>query len=279
MIFQEPMTSLDPLYTIGNQLIEPIMHHQQIGRRCARARAVEMLKLVRIPEPERRMRSYPHELSGGQRQRVMIAMAIANDPDILIADEPTTALDVTIQAEILDLMADLQQRLGMGLIFITHDLNIVRRIADRVYVMRYGEVVEEGEAKRFSQAPKHPYTKALLAAEPTGRKGRPSPSARQHARRHRCARDRSNWRRVSGRRADHAQGRRSRFGHAEARPDHRHCRRIRLGKVDTRPRAAAAPAERRRHPFDGRDIAKLIATRCVHCASRCRSCCRIPSAR
>ena len=170
MIFQEPMTSLDPLYTIGSQLMEPIMHHQKIGATEARARAVDMLKLVKIPEPERRMRSYPHEMSGGQRQRVMIAMALANDPDLLIADEPTTALDVTIQAEILELMAGLQQRLGMGMIFITHDLNIVKRIAHRVYVMRYGEVVEEGDTKTIFANPKHDYTRALLAAEPTGRK-------------------------------------------------------------------------------------------------------------
>ncbi|MGE3832329.1 MAG: ATP-binding cassette domain-containing protein, partial [Parvibaculaceae bacterium] len=170
MIFQEPMTSLDPLYTIGSQLIEPIMHHRGLSADAARGEAIRLLKLVRIPEPERRMRSYPYELSGGQRQRVMIAMAIANDPDLLIADEPTTALDVTIQAEILNLMADLRRRLGMGIIFITHDLNIVRRIADRVYVMRYGEVVEEGRTAALFAAPKHPYTRALIAAEPTGRK-------------------------------------------------------------------------------------------------------------
>jgi ABC-type microcin C transport system duplicated ATPase subunit YejF len=170
MIFQEPMTSLDPLYTIGNQLMEPIMRHRKIGRERARQEAVKMLKLVRIPEPERRMQSYPYEMSGGQRQRVMIAMAIANDPDLLIADEPTTALDVTIQAEILNLMADLRKRLGMSMIFITHDLNIVRRIADRVYVMRLGEVVEEGETRTIFANPKHPYTKALLAAEPSGHK-------------------------------------------------------------------------------------------------------------
>jgi oligopeptide transport system ATP-binding protein len=170
MIFQEPMTSLDPLYTIGSQLMEPIMHHQRIGGGEARTRAIDMLKLVRIPEPERRMGSYPHEMSGGQRQRVMIAMALANDPDLLIADEPTTALDVTIQAEILDLMAALQKRLGMGMIFITHDLNIVKRIAHRVYVMRRGEVVEEGDAKSLFANPQHEYTKALLAAEPSGRK-------------------------------------------------------------------------------------------------------------
>jgi ABC-type microcin C transport system duplicated ATPase subunit YejF len=177
MIFQEPMTSLDPLYTIGNQLMEPIMHHQKIGAEAARARAIDMLKLVRIPEAERRMKSYPYEMSGGQRQRVMIAMALANDPDLLIADEPTTALDVTIQAEILELMASLQKRLGMGMVFITHDLNIVKRIAHRVYVMRYGEVVEEGETKAIFAKPKHPYTKALLEAEPTGRKAPPSKNA------------------------------------------------------------------------------------------------------
>jgi len=177
MIFQEPMTSLDPLYTIGNQLMEPIMHHRNLDAAAARARAIDMLKLVSIAEPERRMGSYPHEMSGGQRQRVMIAMALANDPDILIADEPTTALDVTIQAEILELMAGLQQRLGMGLIFITHDLNIVRRIAHRVYVMRYGEVVEEGETAAIFRKPKHPYTRALLEAEPTGRKAPPAANA------------------------------------------------------------------------------------------------------
>ena len=170
MIFQEPMTSLDPLYTIGSQLMEPIMHHRKLGGAAARERAIAMLRLVKIPEPERRMGSYPHEMSGGQRQRVMIAMALANDPDLLIADEPTTALDVTIQAEILELMAGLQQRLGMGMVFITHDLNIVKRIAHRVYVMRHGEVVEEGATAAIFAAPKHPYTKALLAAEPTGRK-------------------------------------------------------------------------------------------------------------
>ncbi len=177
MIFQEPMTSLDPLYTIGDQLMEPIMHHGKLGAAEARARAVEMLKLVSIPEPERRMGSYPHEMSGGQRQRVMIAMALANDPDLLIADEPTTALDVTIQAEILELMAGLQKRLGMGMVFITHDLNIVKRIADRVYVMRRGEVVEEGHTKALFAAPEHPYTRALLEAEPTGRKQPVPPEA------------------------------------------------------------------------------------------------------
>jgi ABC-type microcin C transport system duplicated ATPase subunit YejF len=177
MIFQEPMTSLDPLYTIGNQLIEPIRRHTNLDPAAARVRALEMLKLVKIKEPERRLRSYPHEMSGGQRQRVMIAMALANNPQLLIADEPTTALDVTVQAEILELMANLQKKLGMAMIFITHDLGIVKRIANRVYVMRKGEVVEEGDTKTVFAKPKHEYTKALLDAEPSGRKSPPSPKA------------------------------------------------------------------------------------------------------
>ncbi|MEE8226425.1 MAG: ATP-binding cassette domain-containing protein, partial [Kiloniellales bacterium] len=132
MIFQEPMTSLDPLYRIGRQIAEPLIHHRGMTGAEARPRVLELLKLVGIPEAERRLRAYPHELSGGQRQRVMIAMALANDPDILIADEPTTALDVTIQAQILELLAALQARFGMAILFITHDLGIVRRFADRV---------------------------------------------------------------------------------------------------------------------------------------------------
>jgi oligopeptide transport system ATP-binding protein len=177
MIFQEPMTSLDPLYTIGNQLMEPIKHHAGVASDVARRRAIEMLQLVKIPDAERRMGSYPHEMSGGQRQRVMIAMALANNPELLIADEPTTALDVTIQAEILELMKGLQERLGMGMVFITHDLNIVRRIARRVYVMRNGEVVEEGDTREIFARPKHPYTKALLDSEPRGLKAPPAANA------------------------------------------------------------------------------------------------------
>ncbi|WP_186393945.1 MULTISPECIES: ABC transporter ATP-binding protein [unclassified Pannonibacter] len=170
MIFQEPMTSLDPLYTISRQLCEPMVENGGLSWSKARARALELLKLVNIPEPERKLKSYPYELSGGQRQRVMIAMALANDPDVLIADEPTTALDVTTQAQILDLLADLQKRLGMAVVFITHDLGIVRRIADRVYVMRKGEVVEEGETAQIFEAPAHDYTRVLLDAEPEGTK-------------------------------------------------------------------------------------------------------------
>ncbi len=170
MIFQEPMTSLDPLYRIGRQIAEPLIHHGGMDRAAARRRVLELLELVGIPDPERRIDSYPHELSGGQRQRVMIAMALANGPDILIADEPTTALDVTIQAQILELLADLKQRLGMAIVFITHDLGIVRRFADRVYVMRAGDVVESGETAAIFASPKNDYTRMLLAAEPTGRK-------------------------------------------------------------------------------------------------------------
>jgi len=177
MIFQEPMTSLDPLYRIGAQIGATLRQHQGMNRRQARARALELLKLVNIPQPERRLDSYPHELSGGQRQRVMIAMALANNPDILIADEPTTALDVTIEAEILALIADLRKRLGMAVVLITHDLGIVRAYADRVYVMRLGEIVEHGEAKAIFAAPQHPYTQMLLAAEPEGRKAPPLPDA------------------------------------------------------------------------------------------------------
>ncbi len=173
MIFQEPMTSLDPLYAIGRQMAEPLTVHGGFSARAARPRVLELLRLVGILDPERRIDAYPHELSGGQRQRVMIGMALANDPEILIADEPTTALDVTVQAQILALLADLQKRLGMAIVFITHDLNIVRRFADRVCVMRAGEVVERGATESLFAAPVHPYTKMLLAAEPTGRKAEP----------------------------------------------------------------------------------------------------------
>ncbi|MCZ8099928.1 MAG: ABC transporter ATP-binding protein [Burkholderiales bacterium] len=177
MIFQEPMTSLDPLYRIGDQLGEPLRAHQGLSRKAARARALELLTLVGIPRPQERLDSYPHELSGGQRQRVMIAMALANRPEVLIADEPTTALDVTIQAQILDLLADLKQRFGMAIVFITHDLGIVRRFADRVVVMKSGAIVETGDTAAVFAAPREAYTKMLLAAEPTGRKLPPPPDA------------------------------------------------------------------------------------------------------
>lgn len=173
MIFQEPMTSLDPLYRIGRQISEPILQHTRSTKAQARDRAIELLKLVDIHDPEQRINAYPHELSGGQRQRVMIAMSLANHPDLLIADEPTTALDVTVQLQILKLLKDLQKRLNMAVVFITHDLNIVKRIADRVYVMRGGEVVEHNRTRELFAHPSHPYTRMLLDAEPEGRKTHP----------------------------------------------------------------------------------------------------------
>lgn len=170
MIFQEPMTSLDPLQTIEVQIGDPLVFHQGMSRRAARKRVVELLELVGIPDPQRRRTAYPHQLSGGQRQRVLIAMALANEPEILIADEPTTALDVTVQAQILDLLRSLQERFGMAIVFITHDLGIVRRFADRVYVMRHGRVVEHGAVGTVMTKPSEAYTQELLDAEPQGRK-------------------------------------------------------------------------------------------------------------
>jgi microcin C transport system ATP-binding protein len=166
IIFQEPMTSLNPLHTIEKQIGESLLLHQGLTGEPARARTLELLTQVGIPDPAIRLRSYPHQLSGGQRQRVMIALALANEPDLLIADEPTTALDVTVQAQILRLLKELQTRLGMAMLFITHDLTIVRKIADTVCVMKDGKIVEQGPRERIFAAPQHPYTCALLAAEP-----------------------------------------------------------------------------------------------------------------
>ncbi|MCA3438103.1 MAG: ABC transporter ATP-binding protein [Rhodobacter sp.] len=168
-IFQEPMTSLNPLHTIRTQLGESLALHQGLTGDAARARIIGLLQKVGIREAESRLDAYPHQLSGGQRQRVMIAMALANGPDLLIADEPTTALDVTIQAQILELLADLKRTEGLSLLFITHDLGVVRRIADRVCVMQGGAIVEQGPAAQIFAAPKHPYTQKLLAAQPAGR--------------------------------------------------------------------------------------------------------------
>ena len=166
IIFQEPMTSLNPLHTIEKQIGEILLLHRGLTGEAARARTLELLTQVGIPEAETRLGSYPHQLSGGQRQRVMIAMALANEPDLLIADEPTTALDVTVQAQILSLLKELQKRLGMAMLFITHDLGIVRRLADTVCVMKEGKIVERGPVEQVFSAPEHPYTRALLAAEP-----------------------------------------------------------------------------------------------------------------
>ena len=166
IIFQEPMTSLNPLHTIDRQIGEILLLHRGLTGQVARARILELLTQVGIPDPAGRLKSYPHQLSGGQRQRVMIAMALANEPDLLIADEPTTALDVTVQAQILKLLKELQGRLGMAMLFITHDLGIVRKIADRVCVMKDGKIVERNAVETLFQSPQHEYTRALLAAEP-----------------------------------------------------------------------------------------------------------------
>ncbi|MDY6037859.1 MAG: ABC transporter ATP-binding protein [Eubacterium sp.] len=168
IIFQDPMTSLNPTYTVGNQLMEAIMLHTDRDKKQAYDRAVEMLRLVNVNEPEKRMKQYPYEFSGGMRQRVMIAMALACEPDILIADEPTTALDVTIQAQILELMKDLQKQLGMAIIMITHDLGVVAQMCDEVIVMYAGSYCERGTADEIFYNPKHEYTKGLLRSIPTG---------------------------------------------------------------------------------------------------------------
>ena len=168
MIFQEPMSSLNPVYKIGTQLAEVLRIHNKISKAAAWARAIELLAEVQIPDPEARINQYPHQLSGGQRQRVMIAMALANNPDVLIADEPTTALDVTVQAEILNLIKALKAKTGMAVILITHDLTVVRQFADHVYVMQHGVVREQGETEQVFTNPQHPYTKRLLGAEPKG---------------------------------------------------------------------------------------------------------------
>ncbi len=176
IIFQEPMTSLNPLHPIEKQIGEILLLHQGLTGEAAQARTLELLTQVGIPDPAARLKSYPHQLSGGQRQRVMIAMALANEPDLLIADEPTTALDVTVQAQILTLLKELQQRLHMSMLFITHDLGIVRKLADTVCVMKDGKIVEQGPVEGVFTAPQHPYTKALLAAEP-----KPDPAPLQPA--------------------------------------------------------------------------------------------------
>ena len=166
IIFQEPMTSLNPVYTVGEQIAESIRLHEGLGRKAAMERAVEMLALVRIPTPQRRVDDYPHQFSGGMRQRVMIAIALACNPKLLIADEPTTALDVTIQAQILDLLAELKERLGMAIMLITHAMGVVAEVAQRVVVMYAGMVVEEASVEELFANPRHPYTQGLIRSIP-----------------------------------------------------------------------------------------------------------------
>ena len=177
MVFQEPMTSLNPLHTVERQISEVLAIHHGLTGAAATKRVAELLSEVGIPEPHTRLRSYPHQLSGGQRQRVMIALALANEPDLFIADEPTTALDVTVQAQILKLLKDLQARLGMAMLFITHDLGIVKKIAERVCVMQGGRIVEQGHVADIFAAPTHEYTRSLIAAEPKGEPAKPQPAA------------------------------------------------------------------------------------------------------
>jgi oligopeptide/dipeptide ABC transporter ATP-binding protein len=171
LIFQEPMTALNPVFTIGNQIEETLMVHGIARGRAARDRAIELLDAVSIPEPQKRVRDYPHQLSGGLRQRALIALALACSPALVIADEPTTALDVTIQAQILDLLRDLQRRLSLALLLITHDLGVVAEMADRVAVMYAGRIVEEAPVRELFRDPRHPYTRGLLASIPGGTRG------------------------------------------------------------------------------------------------------------
>lgn len=164
MIFQEPMTALDPLYTIGDQIAETVMRHQKVDREAAMKRALELLELVRVPSPERRLKAFPHELSGGLRQRAMIAVALSCKPSLLLADEPTTALDASVQIQVLVLLRKLQRELGMSMIFVTHDLGVAAQIADKVAVMYAGRIIEYGEARDVLMRPQHPYTRAMLAS-------------------------------------------------------------------------------------------------------------------
>ena len=280
IVFQEPMTSLNPLHTIEKQIGEILLLHRGLKGAAARERTIEVLSQVGIPDPASRLKSYPHQLSGGQRQRVMIAMALANEPDLLIADEPTTALDVTVQAQIIALLKDIQARLHMSLLFITHDLGIVRKVAQRVCVMKDGKIVEHGTVERVFKSPEHPYTRALMAAEPRPDPAPPQPDAPV------LLANRASQSLVSDHKRLHAQGdrphqglRRSHHRIAQRRNAWRG-RRIRLRQVDARPRDPAPDLVGRPDRIYGQQSAgPEIQRDASRSAARCRSYFRIRSAR
>ena len=274
------MTSLNPLHGIGKQVSEVLHVHRGLGAREARARAIELLHLAGLPDAERRLGAYPHQLSGGERQRVMIAMALANEPDLLIADEPTTALDVTIQAQIIELLLDLRARFGMAMLLITHDLGVVRRLADRVCVMSAGEVVEAGPVADVLDHPRHPETRRLLEAEPGGAARPPSPRTRGGGG------GRGHPRVVPDPLGDPPAHRRSREG--GGRREHPRARGInggrgrgeRLGQDHAGPGPPAPRAEPGRIRFRGqRHPGRWAAAPCARSGARCRSSSRIRSAR
>ncbi len=280
MVFQEPMTSLNPLHSIEKQIGEILELHGMRSREARRARTIELLGEVGIPNPSQRLDAFPHQLSGGQRQRVMIAMALANKPDLLIADEPTTALDVTVQAQILALLDRLRKTYGMAMLFITHDLGLVRRIADDVCVMQHGRIVEAGPVQSLFAAPKHPYTQALLAAEPSGAANPARARRADHSLDGTIARVVSDPARLSAPRGRSCEGGGRRLADAARRRDGRRRRRVGFGQDDAGSRAVAVdplrgadrlygPAHRRLRP----------RRRCARCAAICRWCFKTRSAR
>ena len=280
MIFQEPMTALNPVMRCGEQIDEVLRRHTSLDAAARRAKVLEGLADVRLPDPARMASSYPHQLSGGQRQRIMIAMALVLDPKLLIADEPTTALDVTTQAQILALVRDLMREHGTGVLFITHDFGVVAEIADRVAVLKQGELVEVGTADEVLRAPKHDYTKMLIAAVPSMTPRHRDVVDHGAARRGERARQDLRAGRLALRQARGARRRRCR-ARDPARRDARHRRRVRLGQVDGRalhraPRRPDVRLGEDRRPR-GREAAAGAA--CARCAARCRSCSRTRTAR